>query len=79
MSTVVYAQRVLAMILACPVGEWVTTKDVYDHMTANGYKIHRRTVERDLLAVASQFGITIGRDAKGHARWWMRCRALEAA
>lgn len=79
MTNIVHTQRIIAMILACPLDEWVTTKSVHDHLTAIGYKIHLRGVQRDILSVAGQFGITVGRDARGRACWWMRCRALEVA
>lgn len=79
MTNIVHTQRIIAMILACPIDEWVTTKDVHKHLTDIGYKIHLRSVERDLLSVADRFAITVGRDSLGRARWWMRCRALEVA
>lgn len=51
------AKRLIETALALPVGEQVTTEAVHSHLAKRGYRVSRRTVERDLLSIASLFSI----------------------
>lgn len=76
MTDVHCAHRIVSMILACPVGDPVSTNDIHAHLEKVGYPVCRRTVERDMLAAVGKFGID--KIAKrGCPTLWIRERSLE--
>jgi hypothetical protein len=71
------AIRILHTVLSVPVGEWVATGDVHRSLTAQGHAISRRSVQRDLHAMADEFAIE--HRLAGSDLEWRRTRSLEAA
>ena len=51
------AMRYIDMLLALPVGQWTTTASVHKHLASLGYRVSRRTVERDMRKLAEPFGV----------------------
>lgn len=51
------AMRYIDMLLALPVGQWTTTASVHKHLASLGYRVSRRTVERDMRKLADHFGV----------------------
>lgn len=70
------AIRMLSMVLDCPIGEAVTTRQVLNHLTGLGYKISKRTVERDLSVSCRLFGIK-RMEGAGRCAEWKRVKRLE--
>lgn len=69
--------RLIETALALPVGEQVTTEAVHSHLAKRGYRVSRRTVERDLLSIASLFSIDReGKRPEGYR--WCRRVAIES-
>lgn len=72
------AIRILNTVLSVPVGCWVATCDVHDSLLAQGYVISRRSVQRDLQAIAKDFAIESRQASVGRDIEWRRTRSLEA-
>jgi hypothetical protein len=70
------AKRIVSMVLACPLGEVVTTRQVWNHLSRLGYKISKRTVERDLSVSCRLFGIK-RMEGAGRCAEWKRVKRLE--
>ena len=51
------ALRYIDMLLALPIGQWTTTASVHKHIASLGYRVSRRTVERDMRKLAEPFGV----------------------
>jgi hypothetical protein len=73
------AIRILHTVLSVPVGQWVATADVHRSLLAQGHSISRRSVQRDLHNVASEFAIEHRQPDVGRDIEWRRTRSLEAA
>lgn len=76
-STKQAAVRMIYTILALPVGEWVSTKQVCTHLAAVGFTPHSYTVVRDLKSVAVEFGIEVRTGGFGGGYFWKRNKLLE--
>lgn len=63
------ALRYIDMLLALPVGQWTTTASVHKHLASLGYRVSRRTIERDMHKIAEPFGIE-SRPVHGHLVEW---------
>lgn len=63
------AMRYIDMLLALPVGQWTTTASVHKHLASLGYRVSRRTVERDMRKLAEPFGVEM-RPVHGHLVEW---------
>lgn len=74
MSGTSTAKRLIETAMSLPVGEQITTEAVHGYLAKRGYRVSRRTVERDLISIASLFGIEReGRRPEGYS--W--CRRVE--
>lgn len=78
MSTTHTAIRLVETVMACPVGDAVSTAQVHGFLRKRGYSVSRRTVERDLMSLSPLFAIERkGSQVGGYE--WTRTRAVEAA
>jgi len=74
MSGTSTAKRLIETAMSLPVGEQITTEAVHGYLAKRGYRVSRRTVERDLLSIASLFSIDREGGRPDGYRW---CRRVE--
>lgn len=71
------AIRLIRTILAVPTDRWVSTTQICEHLTGQGYRVHRYTVVRDLLTCCREFHIERKASGYGKEHQWRRRRGLE--
>jgi predicted DNA-binding transcriptional regulator YafY len=62
--------RLLDTLRLVPVGRNATALEIHQHLLALGYKVSRRTVERDLDALAIQYNLSCNRRSKPYGWAW---------
>jgi len=77
MSTADTSIRLIETAKAVPVGRWCSTNQVHHALEALGYRVSRRTVQRDLLKLCRPFGIDLRGGDKSSGWEWRRTRPLE--
>lgn len=70
--------RHIETLRCLPVGKWRTTRNVCQTLRALGYKVTKRTIERDLRKLAKPFSIEIKEWGGGLGNEWRRTLPLEA-
>lgn len=70
--------RYIETLRCLPVGKWRTTGDVYCILQSLGYRVTKRTVERDLHKLAKPFGIELKELGGNLGNEWRRTASLDA-